>query len=186
MDATAATDDISVAEVWAEIERVVSRGQVAAALEVVLELAPPPDEEADDGWRAELAKRYQTIRPFLPVLTEVIEFGSVEGGQLVVEAVCHLGRKKGRDRCGPGDGRLVYMDANAEQGVVDHRAYSSSGRDRFVPREEQPEGGSPHCGFLLVRRFQDPPLVHAAQQISLPTSRENVRAASFKPSAKVG
>ena len=54
----------------AEIERVVPRGQLAAALAAVLELAPPHDEEADEAWRAELVKRHQTIRPFLPVRSE--------------------------------------------------------------------------------------------------------------------
>jgi hypothetical protein len=44
---TEVADDVSVAEVWAEIERVVPRGQLAAALAAVLELAPPHDEEAD-------------------------------------------------------------------------------------------------------------------------------------------
>jgi hypothetical protein len=65
-------EDVTVAEVWEAIERVVPRGQVAAALAAVWELAPPPDEQADEAWRAELLKRHATIRPFLPILTEVI------------------------------------------------------------------------------------------------------------------
>jgi hypothetical protein len=66
LEAGEATADVSVAEIWAEIERVVPRRQLAAALDAVLELAPPPDEEADEAWRAELVKRYQMIRPFSP------------------------------------------------------------------------------------------------------------------------
>jgi hypothetical protein len=69
LEAGAQAEDVSLAEVWREIERVVPRGEVAAALAAVLELAPPPDEEADEAWRAELLKRHQTIRPFLPVLS---------------------------------------------------------------------------------------------------------------------
>jgi TnpA family transposase len=129
-----AAEDVSVAEVWEAIERVVPRGQVAAALAAVCELAPPPDEQPDEAWRAELLKRHATIRPFLPILTEVIEFGAVEGGQLVVEAVQRLpqllGRKKvRRDEITAGlvTGswrRLVYADPNGEPGLVDHKAYA--------------------------------------------------------------
>ena len=90
LEASLAAENVSAAEVWEAIERVVPRGQVAAALAAVCELAPPPDEQADEAWRAELLKRHATIRPFLPILTEVIEFGAVEDGQLVVEAVQRL------------------------------------------------------------------------------------------------
>jgi TnpA family transposase len=130
----ASTEDVSTAEVWKEIERVVPRGQVAAALDAVRELAPPPDEEADEAWRAELLKRHQTIRPFLPVLIEVIEFGAVEGGDLVVEALRRLPelltrKKVSRDEITTGlvTGawrRLVYANPNGDQDVVDHRAYT--------------------------------------------------------------
>jgi hypothetical protein len=65
-----AAEDVSVAEVWKAIERVVPRGQVTAALAAVWELAPLPDEQAAEAWRAELLKRHATIRPFLPTLTE--------------------------------------------------------------------------------------------------------------------
>jgi TnpA family transposase len=126
--------ETSSAEVWKEIERVVPRGQVAAALDAVRELAPPPDEEADEAWRAELLKRHQTIRPFLPVLIEVIEFGAVEGGDLVVEALRRLPelltrKKVSRDEITTGlvTGawrRLVYANPNGDQDVVDHRAYT--------------------------------------------------------------
>lgn len=129
-----AGEGVSLTQVWEEIERVVPRGQVAAALEAVLELVPPPDEEADGAWRAELTKRYQTIRPFLPVLTEVIEFGSVEGGEPVVEAVRHLPELLARKKVMRKEissslvtgtwRRLVYAPSDGEQDVVDHRAYA--------------------------------------------------------------
>ncbi|PZR85723.1 MAG: hypothetical protein DLM67_25160 [Candidatus Nephthysia bennettiae] len=134
LEASVAAEDVSVAEVWEAIERVVSRGQVAAALAAVCELGPPPDEEADEAWRAELLKRHATTRPFLPILTEIIEFGAVEGGQLVIEAVQRLpellGRKKVRGdeiTAGLVTGswrRLVYVNPNGEPGLVDHKAYA--------------------------------------------------------------
>ena len=134
LEASVAAENVSVAEVWEAIERVVPRGQVAAALAAVCELAPPPDEQADEAWRAELLKRHATIRPSLPILPAVIEFGAVEDGQLVVEAVQRLpqllGRKKVRREeitAGLVTGswrRLVYADPNGEPGLVDHKAYT--------------------------------------------------------------
>src|SRR5205807_4849259 len=87
-----------------------------------------------EAWRAELLKRHQTIRPFLLVLTEAIEFGAVEGGHLVVEAVRRLPelltrKKVWRDEVTSGlvTGawkRLVYANPNGDPDVVDHRAYT--------------------------------------------------------------
>jgi len=42
---------VSLAEIWARIEQVAPRRQVRAALDVVVELSPPPEEEADAAWR---------------------------------------------------------------------------------------------------------------------------------------
>jgi hypothetical protein len=58
LDATASTVALSLADLWAQIELVVPRHEIAAALEAVSELAPPPDEEADEVWRAELIKGF--------------------------------------------------------------------------------------------------------------------------------
>jgi Domain of unknown function (DUF4158)/Tn3 transposase DDE domain len=129
-----AEEEVSVADVWAEIERVVPRGQLAAALAAVLELAPPPDEDVLEAWRSELLNRYQTVRPFLPLLPEVVEFGAVEGGDLVVEAVRQLPELLTRKKVRSGEitgglvtgpwRRLVYANPNGEPNVVDHRAYT--------------------------------------------------------------
>lgn len=42
---------------WAEIEAVVPRSELAEALVAVVELAGPPDSAADEAWRSELVKR---------------------------------------------------------------------------------------------------------------------------------
>jgi len=42
---------VSLAEIWARIEQVAPRRQVRAALDVVVELSPPPEEDADAAWR---------------------------------------------------------------------------------------------------------------------------------------
>jgi hypothetical protein len=96
LDAADAKEDLSVAQVWAEIERVVPRAEVAAALVAILELAPAPAEEQEDVWRAELVKRYQTVRPFLPLLSEVVAFGAVDAGQPILDAVRRLPELVGR------------------------------------------------------------------------------------------
>jgi len=41
----------SLDDLWAQIEQVAPRRQVRAALDVVVELSPPPEEEADAAWR---------------------------------------------------------------------------------------------------------------------------------------
>ena len=99
LDALAVDDAVTLAELWRQVEQVVSRHDsqdtvtaVTAALTTLVELAPPPnaDEDADAAWRAVLVKRYGTVRPFLPLLTDVIHFGAVEGGQPILGAVQRL------------------------------------------------------------------------------------------------
>ncbi|MEV0704588.1 hypothetical protein AB0I53_42640 [Saccharopolyspora sp. NPDC050389] len=65
-------EPVSLGQVWAEIEAVVPRSELAEALVAVVELAGPPDSDADEAWRSELVKRFATVRPFLPLLCEVI------------------------------------------------------------------------------------------------------------------
>jgi hypothetical protein len=100
LDAADANEDLSVAQVWADIERVVPRSEVAAALAAILELAPAPAlaEEQEDVWRVELVKRYHTVRPFLPLLSDVVAFGAVDAGQPILDAVHRLPELVGRKR----------------------------------------------------------------------------------------
>jgi len=132
--ATETDNAVSIEEVWAEIERVVPRNEIAAALAAVMELTPPTDEDADEVWRVELVKRYATVRPFVPMLTEVIRFGAVEGGQTVLKAVRGLGELLGRKKVKADEvvtslvtgtwKRLVFGNPEVERGLVDHRAYA--------------------------------------------------------------
>jgi len=134
LDAADAGEELSVAQVWAEIERVVPRAEVAAALEAILELAPAPAEEEEDAWRAELVKRYPTVRPFLPLLSDVVAFGAVDAGQHIVGAVRRLPELVGRKRVRQDEvarelvtgvwRRLVFENLDLERGLVDHRAYA--------------------------------------------------------------
>ncbi len=79
----------TVPEVLDQVEQVISRVQLAAAVETVLELLPLPSAEDDDDldWRVELAGRYGTVRPFADMLASVIPWGATAAGSLVVAAV---------------------------------------------------------------------------------------------------
>jgi hypothetical protein len=126
---------VSAAELWAEIERVASRDKVTAAVAAVEELAPFGEDDDDDAdRRAELVKRYSTVRPFLPMLTTVIPFGATDAGTPVLAAARSLPDLAGRKRVRPDevDGalvtrswwRLVFSAPDLPAGTVDHRAYA--------------------------------------------------------------
>jgi hypothetical protein len=129
-----AAQELSLAQIWAEIEQVVPRHEVAGALSAILDLAPPSEEDTDVAWRTELVKRYATVRPFLPLLTEVIPFGAVAGGQAVLEAAQQLPQLMGRKKLRPEEvaselvagswKRLVHAPPAESPGLVDHRAYA--------------------------------------------------------------
>ncbi len=111
------------------------RTRLAAAVETVEELAPPTEDD-DAAWRAELVSRWSTVRPFLPLLAEVIPFGATSAGQPVLHAVRELpeliGRKKVRvgeirDQVLTGSWRkLVTSGEGIEAGCVDKHAYALS------------------------------------------------------------
>jgi hypothetical protein len=93
LDALVTDDAVPLAELWRRIERLVGgEPALTAAVATVVALAPAPDaaEDADAAWRAELVKRYGTVRPFLPRLPAVVGFGAVEEGRAVLEAVRRL------------------------------------------------------------------------------------------------
>jgi len=105
LEAAPAREDaegVNLAQVWERIERLVPRGELAAALRALEELLPAPDSDEDEAWRAELVNRYASVRGFLPMLCEVIDFDATVEGAAVLEAMRALpeliGRKKIRAR----------------------------------------------------------------------------------------
>src|SRR5262245_48608483 len=82
MGAPQATEDrlVSLAEVWNEVERVVSREKLSAAVATIASFVPETDDDAAAACGAELVKRYRTVRHFLELLLEVIDFRAVEAG----------------------------------------------------------------------------------------------------------
>ena len=119
------------------VEQVVSREDLAAAVEAVRELLPPPGE-GDDGdaeWRAALVDRYATVRPFIELLASVIPWGCTDAGTRILAALRGLpkmmaARKPGADHIRGFEGlvagswrRLVFASPKLEVPLIDRPAY---------------------------------------------------------------
>jgi hypothetical protein len=78
--ATEDGDMVSVTDAWSAIEKVVPREQLAAALAVIAEMVPDDNGDGDGEWRRELVARYGTVRGFIKLLVEVIDFGAAGPG----------------------------------------------------------------------------------------------------------
>ncbi len=123
----------TLAAMWEQIEAVVPRRELAAAIEALFELAPPLDSDADEAWRAMLVGRFGAVRPFLKLLVEVVEFGTTPEGLPVLAALKSLPELMGRKKVGPAEidtgllagswRRLVLAAPHLEPGTVDWKAY---------------------------------------------------------------
>ncbi|APU15087.1 MULTISPECIES: Tn3 family transposase [Actinoalloteichus] len=138
-----AFEPVSLAQVWEQIEAVVPREQITKALTDIVALAGPADEDADAAWRAELVKRYATVRPFLPLLCQVIAFGAAPDGERVLRALTALPGLwgGGRNKVGVEEidqalligswRKLVLSGPELEPGAVDWRAYTFCVLEQF-------------------------------------------------------
>jgi TnpA family transposase len=118
---------------WAEIEQVVPREELAAAIAALFELTPPLDSDADEAWRSMLVIRFPTVRPFLKLLVQVVDFGATPEGLPVLKALKALPDLMGRKKVGPDEidtsllagswRRLVLSAPHLEPGTVDWKAY---------------------------------------------------------------
>ncbi|MFF4505284.1 Tn3 family transposase [Streptomyces sp. NPDC001401] len=134
------TGEISPPEVetleamWARIEQVVPRHELAAAIAALFELTPPLDSDADEAWRAQLVTRFGTVRPFLKLLVTVVDFGATPEGLPALKALKSLPDLMGRKKVGPAEidtglltgswRRLVLSAPHLEPGTVDWKAYA--------------------------------------------------------------
>ncbi|MEV6403992.1 Tn3 family transposase [Streptomyces bobili] len=118
---------------WERIEEVVPREELAAAIAALFELAPPIDSDADEAWRTMLVTRFPTVRPFLALLVQVVDFGATPEGLPVLKALKSLPDLMGRKKVGPDEidtsllvgswKRLVLSAPHMEAGTVDWKAY---------------------------------------------------------------
>ncbi len=95
---------VDLAAVWSRLQAEVPRDQLAAAVATVEELAPDDEGDRDAGARAERVNRYATVRPFLPVLTEVLPLGASDAGRAVLAAARTLPELAGAQAGPPGRG----------------------------------------------------------------------------------
>ncbi|MFF1921347.1 Tn3 family transposase [Streptomyces sp. NPDC058221] len=118
---------------WERIEEVVPREELAAAIAALFELAPPIDSDADEAWRTMLVTRFPTVRPFLALLVQVVDFGATPEGLPVLKALKSLPDLMGRKKVSPDEidtsllvgswKRLVLSAPHLEAGTVDWKAY---------------------------------------------------------------
>ncbi|MBG6089617.1 TnpA family transposase [Actinomadura viridis] len=130
-----------VEAVWERIEAVVPRRELAAAIAAIGELTPPLDSDADQAWRAQLVTRFATVRPFLELLTSVVDFGATPEGLPVLKALRSLPGLLGRKKVAPAEidtellvgswRRLVLSAPHAEPGTVDWKAYTFCVLEQF-------------------------------------------------------
>src|SRR5664280_1126778 len=137
LDAAATGAAVDVAAVWAAIERVAPRAQIAGALATVEELVPDDDGSAEATMRVVLAERYCTVRPFLGLLAASVSLSAASGGAAVLAAVKTLPELAARKmklkplRPAEIDARLVpamwhravHTNPDLQAGAVDRDAY---------------------------------------------------------------
>ena len=120
-------------QLWQSIELVASRERVAAAVAAVEELGAPfggeDDDEADR--RAEMVRRYATVRPFLPMLTQVVPFGAHRCGR--------PGSGRRRGAAGPGGPQARL--ARRGRRIAGDRVVAAAGVCQ--PGTARRDGGSP-------------------------------------------
>ncbi|MBH0247317.1 Tn3 family transposase, partial [Streptomyces cavourensis] len=124
----------TLAAMWEAIEAVVPRKELAAAVAAMVELAPPLDSDADEAWRRMLVSRFSTVRPFLKLLVEVVDFDATAEGAPVLRAFLSLPELMGRKKVAEAEidtellagswKRLVLSAPHLEPGEVDWKAYS--------------------------------------------------------------
>ncbi|GGT49375.1 Tn3 family transposase [Streptomyces atratus] len=124
----------SLEGMWAAIEQVVPRHELAAAIAALFELTPPLDSDADEAWRAMLVNRFGTVRPFLRLLVAVVDFDATPEGEAVLCVLLSLPELMGRKKVGPAEidaglltgswRRLVLSAPHLEPGTVDWKAYT--------------------------------------------------------------
>lgn len=136
-------EPVSLAQVWEQIEQVASRTEITQALADIVDLAGPADDDANAAWRTELVKRFPTVRPFLPMLCQVIRFGASPEGARVLAALRDLPRLwgGGRNKVGVDEidqdllmgswRRLVLGAPELEPGCVDWRAWTFCVLEQF-------------------------------------------------------
>lgn len=130
-------EPLSMPQVMSAVEQVVSRDDLAAAVEAVRELLAPPgeDDDSDSERRAALVDRYTTVKPFIELLAAVIPWGCTEAGSPILAALRALpkllaAKKPGTDHIRGFEDlatgswrRLVFHNPKLEAPLIDRPAF---------------------------------------------------------------
>ncbi|MEZ2390695.1 Tn3 family transposase [bacterium RCC_150] len=161
-------EDVGLGLVWDMIERTVTKADLRSAVATIEELVPVGDAELDGQRFEELAGRFATVRPFLPMLMDTVEFGAVSDGAAVLKAMRTLAellaakptaktagalldaRKVDHDVITGPWKRLVYTPGRPEE-TVDRAAYTFCVLEQFHRQLK-------HRSIFAVRsaRWRDP------------------------------
>jgi len=87
LEATEWGPEMTLELIWDAIENVVSRAELRTAVTNITAVVPAPGADPDGEWRATLAQRYPVVRPFLPLLGTVIEFGATAEATPTLDAL---------------------------------------------------------------------------------------------------
>mgnify|MGYP005606742319 CR=1 FL=1 len=134
----AGVSELDVGVLLTSIERAAGRGKIDEALATVDELVPDADDSAGADMRVQLALRYRTVRPFLPLLGETLSLAAATGGVRVLSAVSGLPDLAARRvnvkplRSAEIDAglvppvwkRAVFASKDAAEGTIDRDAYA--------------------------------------------------------------
>ncbi len=135
--AEGSTEPVQVASLWAAVESVTPRSVLLDAIELVEELVPDDDGSAASAMRAALVGRYNTVRPFLPLLGESPALHAAPAGEPVLAAVRRLPELARRrvaqkpldadeidaELVTPAWRRAVYANPDLPPDTVDRDAY---------------------------------------------------------------
>ena len=141
LDALEHEEQLSLDLVWEEIESKVSRAGLRAAVAHLMEVAPPADADPDGEWRPALVERFASVRAFVALLCETIEFGATAQAAGILEAMTDLpglldarataavpagyldARRIAGDVVPAGWWRRLVFSAGRPDGTVDRAAY---------------------------------------------------------------
>lgn len=129
--------DAPLEQAWRKIEEAVDREDLESAISRVGELTPPPDSDLDELWRTELVKKFGSVRRFVVLLTETVEFRATAEGAPILAAMQSLSSLFGRKKVFPdevdvdllrGSWRRIVL---LEDGTVDRKGYTLCVLEQF-------------------------------------------------------
>lgn len=155
---------MDLAQAWAAIEAVVDREHLTATVDELV----VGDEDDQGAKRAELIKRFATVRSFWPALVDTMPLGAAEGGRAVLAAVRALPELFGRKKVATAEideallegswRRLVLQGADIEAGLVNWQAYTlavAEGLHRALRRRDVFVIGTGRWGDPRARLLDD-------------------------------